>query len=137
MGKRMGLVTSVAVLAVIGTLAAYPTVGEAADMGHGSKMMTLSLTKDYTASPWTHETGYSQQAVGKLGFGIKNLLLGWTKFFTEPKEAADKGENIVAGIGMGLKEGLEDTLGGAVHTVTFFVPQIDAPLPEGGVQFGS
>ena len=137
MGKRMGLVTSVAVLAVMGMFAAYPTVGEAATDQMSGKMMTLSLTKNYTASPWTHEMGYSKQAVGKLGFGLKNLLLGWTKFFTEPKEAADKGENIVAGIGMGLKEGLEDTLGGVVHTVTFFVPQIDAPLPEGGVQLGS
>ena len=136
MGKCMGLVTSVTVLAAMGVLVAFPVMGEAADMGHG-KMTTLSLTKNYTASPWTHEVGYSQQAVGKLGFGLKNLLLGWTKFFTEPKEAADKGENIVAGIGMGLKNGLEDTLGGVVHTVTFFVPQIDAPLPGGGVQFGS
>ena len=136
MGKRIGLVASVAVLAAMGTLAAHPAVGEAADMGNG-KMMTLSLTKNSTPSPWTHEVGYSKQAVGKLGFGLKNLLLGWTDLFMEPKEAADKGENVLKGVGIGLKDAVENELGGVVHTVTFFLPQIDAPLPEGGVQFGS
>ncbi len=136
MGQRLGLVTSVAMLVAVGVVAAHPSMGEAADMG-GSKIMTLSVTKDFTASPWTKEVGYSQQAVGKLGFGLKNLLLGWTEFFTAPKAAADKGDNVFKGIGMGLKNGLEDTLGGVVHTVTFLVPQIDAPLPGGGVQFGN
>ncbi len=135
MGKQIGLVTGIAVLAVVGMSAMTPATAEAGDMG--GKRMTLSLTKDYTASPWTNEMGYSKQAVGKLGFGLKNLLLGWTELFTEPKAASDKGDNVLKGIGMGLKNGLEDELGGVVHTVTFFLPQVDAPLPDGGVNFGS
>ena len=136
MGKRIGLVSGLIVVAAVGMSAAYPMVGEAADMG-GSKIVTLSLTKDYTASPWTHDTGYSQQAMGKLGFGVKNTLLGWTELFTEPKEALDKGDNFFVGLGKGLKNGIEDTLGGIVHIVTFPLPQIDAPLPQGGVSLMS
>ena len=140
MGKRIGLVTSVALATgVIGGLVAYPLLGEAAEhggtaMGGGSKIVTLSLTKDYTPSPWTHEVGYPKQAIGKLGFGLKNLLLGWTDLFIEPKEASEKGENVLKGVGMGVVHAIENTLGGAVHTATFFLPQIDAPLPEGGTK---
>ena len=136
MGKRMGLVvSSTAVLVgLAGALAAFPLVGEAAGMAAGGAKVTLSLTKDPTPSPWTQEVGYRDQALGKLGFGLKNLLLGWTDLFVEPKEASDAGGNILKGIGVGLKDAVENTLGGAVHTVTFFLPQIDAPLPEGGTQ---
>ena len=135
MGKRIRVTTSLVVL--MGLLAAYPVVGAAAEHGGhamGGAKCTLSLTKDYTPSPWTSEMGYSKQAMGKLGFGIKNLLLGWTDLFVEPKEASDKGENILKGLGIGLKDAVENELGGVVHTVTFFLPQIDAPLPEGGTQ---
>ena len=117
-----------------GTLAAFPAAGQAA-MDSGT--YTLSLTKDYTASPWTTEVGYGNRAKDKLIFGVKNLLLGWTEFFTEPHDASQKGDNLLMGIGKGLKNGLEDTLGGVVHTVTFLIPAIDAPLPEGGVDLSS
>ena len=110
------------------------SVGYAADAA-SSVPVTLSLTKNYTASPWTKETGYSNQALGKLGFGLKNLLLGWTDLFHEPYEAHTSGGNVVVGIGRGIKDTIENELGGAVHIVTFFLPQIDAPLPEGGVEF--
>lgn len=128
MGTRMGLV--VCSIALMGVWAAAPAAGEAAE----SKIVTLSLTKDYTPSPWTHEMGYSKQAVGKLGFGLKNLLLGWTDLFVKPKEAADAGDSVVKGIGVGVKDAVENTLGGVVHIVTFPLPQIDAPLPGGGTQ---
>ena len=111
-------------------MVAFPAVGEAAD---GAKI-TLSLTKDYTASPWTHEVGYTNRTVGRLGFGIKNLLLGWTELFTEPKDALSAGTNFFVGLGKGLKNGLEQELGGVVHLVTFPITAIDAPLPEGGTQ---
>ena len=135
MGKRIGmLVSSTVVLAGLsGVLVAFPAAGEAASMGGGAKW-TLSLTKDYTASPWTHEVGYSKRALGKLGFGVKNLLLGWTDLIVEPKEASESGGNVLAGIGVGLKDAVENTLGGAVHLVTFPITAIDAPLPEGGTQ---
>src|SRR3989338_9318686 len=130
MGKRLGLVASVAFLVAMGAAGVASAEGQAS----GETKLTLSLTKDYTPSPWTSETGYSNRAIGKLGFGIKNLLLGWTDLFVEPKEASDVGGNLFQGIGYGLKDAIENTLGGAVHIVTFLLPQIDAPLPEGGTQ---
>ena len=60
MGKRIALVAG-----LVGALVASPAAGYAADMGSGAKW-TLSLTKDYTASPWTSETGYSNRAIAKL-----------------------------------------------------------------------
>ena len=100
----------------------------------GNAKITLSLTKDYTPSPWTNEVGWSKRAVSKLGFGIKNLLLGWTDLFVEPKEANQAGESLLKGIGVGIKDAIENELGGVVHIVTFPIPCIDAPLPEGGTQ---
>ena len=137
MSKRTGL------WVMIAALVASPALGWAAE--HGGKAMgksmgsegakwTLSLTSDYTASPWTSEVGYTTRAVGKLGFGVKNLLLGWVDLFTEPKEAMDSGEGFLKGLGAGLKDAVENTLGGAVHLVTFPITAIDAPLPEGGTQ---
>lgn len=133
MGKRIGVVVSLALVAgIVGALAAFPAVGEAAQAG-GAKV-TLSLTKDYTPSPWTHEVGWSNRAISKLGFGVKNLLLGWTDLIVEPRAAAQSGGNVLTGIGVGLKEALENTLGGVVHVVTFPLTEVDAPLPGGGTQ---
>jgi len=132
MGNRIGVVAGIAVLAVLIGAVATPGIGEAAE-GGGAKV-TLSLTKDYTPSPWTSETGWSNRAVGKLGFGVKNLLLGWTDLFVEPKEAMDAGGNVFVGIGVGVKDAIENTLGGAVHIITFPLTEVDAPLPEGGTQ---
>ena len=134
MAKRIG------VWVVTGVLAACPAIGYAAEhgghaMAGGNTPVTLSLTKDYTASPWTSETTYGDRFKGKFVFGVKNLLLGWTELFTEPKEAVDGGGNFFVGLGKGLKNAVEDELGGVVHLVTSPVPQIDAPLPEGGVKF--
>lgn len=133
MGKRTGVVTSLVVAAgIAGLLAVSPAAGEAAEAG--GKLMTLSLTKDYTPSPWTSEVGWSNRAIGKLGFGVKNLLLGWTDLFVEPREASQAGGNVLQGIGVGVKDAVENTLGGAVHLVTFPITCLDAPLPEGGTQ---
>jgi hypothetical protein len=123
MPKRIG-----AVFAVVVALALPASV-----YAEGAKY-TLSLTKDYTASPWTSEVGYTNRLVGKVGFGVKNLLLGWTELFTEPKEAMDEGGNFFVGLGKGLLNGVLDTVGGAVHLVTFPITALDAPLPEGGTQ---
>ena len=133
MSKSIGLVTSTAVvLGLMGALAVAPAVGEAASTG-GAKM-TLSLTKDYTASPWTSESGWSNRASAKLGFGLKNLLLGWTELFVEPKKSIDDGSNVLVGLGKGVVNALGNELGGAVHTVTFPLTELDAPLPHGGTQ---
>ena len=133
MGKRLGLVASTALLVgLVGSWLAAPAVGEAADAG-GAKM-TLSLTKDYTASPWTNEAGWSNRALSKLGFGLKNGLLGWTELFLEPKRAIDEGDNFFIGLGVGVKNAVLVTLGGVVHTATFPLTELDAPLPKGGTQ---
>jgi len=84
-------------------------------------------------SHWAREHGWANQARGKFMFGAKNTLLGWTELFTEPYEAAKSGGNVVGGIGRGLWNGVADTAGGAAHLVTFPIPQVDLPLPEGGV----
>ncbi len=139
MGARRGVVARRVWFAVLlGILALVPATGQADEMGGmGGAKMTWSLTKDYTSSPWANEVGWSSRAMGKLGFGLKNALLGWTELFTEPKEAMDEGGNFFMGLGMGLKNGLENTLGGVVHTATFAITDLDAPLPEGGVQLFS
>jgi len=103
----------------------------------GGKLHTLSLTKDYTASPWTQEDGYGKRAVAKLGFGVKNLVLGWTDLITETQEEVQGGGNFLKGLGVGLKDAVENELGGAVHLVTFPMTCLDAPLPEGGVKLFS
>lgn len=133
MGTRIGVIASTACLVgLVGALVAAPVVGEAAGVS-GAKM-TLSLTKDYTASPWTSEVGWANRAKAKLIFGVKNALLGWTEIVTEPKRAIDGGDNFFVGVGMGVKNGVENTLGGVVHTVTFPLTELDAPLPKGGTQ---
>ena len=132
MSKRTGVavLSAAAVVGLMGALVAFPAVGEAAE----GKMITLSLTKDFTASPWTHETTYSSRAIGKLGFGVKNLLLGWTDLFVEPMDASHAGENVLKGIGIGIKDTVENEIGGALHLITFPFTTIDVPLPEGGTQ---
>ena len=133
MVKHIPVVARLIVLAALVGIVAAPAVGEAADQMGGAKW-TLSLTKDYTASGWTSNVGWGQRAMGKLGFGVKNLLLGWTDLFVEPKEAMDSGGNFFKGLGVGLADGLANTLGGVVHLITFPLTELDAPLPEGGTQ---
>ena len=131
MRRRYGVVFSV--LAGVVVAAFVAPGGAAAEQMSGAKH-TLSLTKDYTPSPWTSEVGYSNRAIGKLGFGVKNLLLGWTDLFTETKETTDAGGNFFKGLGIGVKDAVENELGGVVHLVTFPITCLDAPLPEGGTQ---
>jgi len=86
-------------------------------------------------SPWADEADYGAQACGKLKYGLKNTLLGWTELVTEPKAAMADGENVLVGLGRGVKNGVLTTVGGAAHAITFPIPAIDVPLPEGGVDF--
>ena len=85
-------------------------------------------------SPWADEVGYANQAKGKLVYGVKNVLLGWTELFTQPHEAIQNGENVFVGLGKGVWNGVGQTVGGALHAITFPIPAIDVPLPEGGTQ---
>ena len=85
-------------------------------------------------SPWTDEVGWGDQAKGKAIYGGKNLLLGWTELFTQPYDNVQMGENFFVGIGKGIWNGVGQTVGGALHLVTFPITAIDVPLPEGGTQ---
>ena len=126
MVRRLGWWVAVAALLL------SPAVGYAEERG-GAKW-TLSFTPEYTPSSWTQEVGYGNRLLSKLGFGVKNVLLGWTEILTEPKHAIDDGSNFFVGVGKGLTNGVGQELGGAVHLVTFFITELDAPLPEGGTR---
>ena len=108
MGKRFGVVLVLA----LGVLAA-PMLASA-------------------ASSWADGATYGEKAGGKLKYGVTNLLLGWTSLFREPVQASQAGENVFVGLGRGVWNAVGQTVGGAVHSVTFPIPQIDIPLPEGG-----
>lgn len=94
----------------------------------------VTFEKRKHQSPWKKQAGWANQARGKFIFGSKNTLLGWTELITEPYQAAHKGRNVAMGVGKGVINGLADTVGGAVHLVTFPVTALDLPLPEGGVR---
>lgn len=90
-----------------------------------------------SGSPWTRERGWANRASGKLLFGLKNVLLGWTEPFTRSYEAGKRNRRIVPGaLGFleGVGYGVIDTIGGAQHVLTFPVTRLDIPLPEGGVK---
>lgn len=85
------------------------------------------------ASPWTTKTTNKDKMLGKLDFGIKNLLAGWTEIFTQPMNGKDA-KGVTVGIGKGLAYAVADTVGGALHLITFPITQLDVPLPENGVK---
>ncbi len=86
----------------------------------------------FAASTWAEEMTYGSKVGAKLKYGLTNTFLGWTELFTEPYEATQYGENFFIGLGRGLWNGVGDTVLGAAHAITFPIPQIDLPLPEGG-----
>ena len=89
------------------------------------------------ASSWASGATYGEQATGKLKYGLKNTLLGWTELFREPKRASAAGENVFAGVGRGVWNAVGQTVGGIAHLVTFPIPAIDIPLPRGGTDLMS
>lgn len=91
----------------------------------------LAVEDNPYPSPWRNNGTYGDQAVGKLGYGAKNLFLGWTELFTEPIGS----ETPFVSIGQGLGNTVMDTVGGFLHVLTFPVTGIDVPLPENGVNF--
>lgn len=87
-------------------------------------------------SPWAEKSTYSEKAVGKLEFGIKNFFAGWTEIIAEPIEAHREDRNVIKGVGEGLWNGLLDTVGGVLHIATFPITGLDVHLPEGGATIG-
>ncbi len=88
----------------------------------------------FAGSPWTEKTTYGEKTTGKLEFGFKNLLGGWTMMFSEPTRYHRDHKNVFMGAVAGLGLAVVDTVGGAVHLVTFPIP-VDVPLPNNGVSF--
>lgn len=86
----------------------------------------------YEASHWTERETRAERIIGKLGFGAKNALLGWSELIYHPYTAGMNGKNIIEGAAVGLWYGLADTAGGLIHLVTFPFSSFDVKLPEGG-----
>jgi len=97
-------------------------------------------TEVFAASPWTEKDTYAEKVTGKLEFGFKNLVGGWTEIFSRPGKYKEKEAgnvflrigNVFLGIGHGLLNAIVYTVGGAAHMVTFPIP-LDIPLPDNGV----
>ena len=113
---------------VLGLVIACPMVSSAST----SAKYTLALKKDYTPSEWTENVGYMDRAKHKFVFGAKNTFLGLGELYQEPREAAREETSIMKGIGRGMAHMLGDTVGGALHVVTFPITAVDVILPEGG-----
>lgn len=86
--------------------------------------LSFSWVPLYAASPWMEKQGYGAKTFGKLGFGLKNSLLGWMTPWAEAKNPKYKKEWI--GFSAGFGEGVVYTLGGVVQFATFFIP-VDFP----------
>lgn len=88
---------------------------------------------EFPASSWTKGDGYAEKTVGKLGFGLVNIVGGWTALATEYYEQPET--NIAAAFLRSIARTVTNTVGGALHVVTFPAP-FDIRLPGGGTSFG-
>ncbi len=87
---------------------------------------------DFPASPWTKKDGYVAKTVSKLGFGLMNVAGGWTAVVSEFYEPP---QDNIAALGLrAIARVVTNTVGGALHVVTFPVP-VDIRLPGGGTTF--
>jgi len=84
----------------------------------------LAVQVGHAASPWMEKQSYRGKAWGKLGFGLKNSLLGWMTPWAEAKNPKYPKE--WAGFSAGIGEGLIYTTGGVIQVATFFIP-VDFP----------
>ena len=97
-------------------------------------LMVIALPSMAFASPWMDKTTYGDKTVGKLTFGLKNTLLGWTELFKQPMDHAKDGKSFLAGMGHGILNTVTYTVGGVLHVVTFPFTSIDIPIPNDGVK---
>ncbi len=94
----------------------------------------LTSSSAFAASPWTEKESYKDKTVGKVDFGFKNFLGGWTELFNRPIKYHKEGKSASEGAVVGLYNAVVYTVGGALHLVTFPIP-VDVPLPNNGVSF--
>jgi hypothetical protein len=97
----------------------------------GAALLAAPMTAS-AVSPWANEMTYGQKVTAKLKYGLTNTLLGWTSLVRTPVQASQAGENFFVSIWQGVWNAVGQTGGGALHAATFFLPQVDLPLPEGG-----
>ena len=84
----------------------------------------------FAASSWTEGKTYGEKVSGKLGYGLTNTLLGWTKLVSTPNDYSTQGKNVWQGVGQGLVDAAVTTTLGAVHLLTFVIPaDIEIPSP--------
>jgi hypothetical protein len=84
----------------------------------------------FAASPWTEEATYGSKTAGKLGYGLTNTVLGWTKIFSTPNQYSTEGKTVWSGVGQGVVDAVVTTVVGAIHLVTFPIPaDVEIPSP--------
>ena len=84
----------------------------------------------FAASSWVDGSTYGEKVAGKLGYGLTNTVLGWTKMFTTPNDYSSAKKNVWQGVGQGLVDTVVTTVLGAVQLVTFAIPaDIEIPSP--------
>ena len=84
----------------------------------------------FAASPWVDGKNYGEKVGGKLGYGLTNTVLGWTKLFTTPNDYSSAKKNVWQGVGQGMVDTVVTTVLGAVQLVTFPIPaDIEIPSP--------
>ncbi len=91
--------------------------------------MVLAPVAFAAASPWTEEKSYGEKVAGKLGYGLTNTVLGWTKMFSTPNDYSSEGKNVWQGVGQGLVDTAVTTFVGAAQLVTCVIPA-DLPIPS-------
>lgn len=87
---------------------------------------------EFPDSPWTKKSTYCEKTMGKLGFGILNLFGGWTALASEYHEQPE--DNFVVAFHRSIIRTVTNTVGGALHVITFPAP-FDIRLPGGGASF--
>lgn len=84
----------------------------------------------FAASPWIDGKTYGEKVAGKLGYGLTNTVLGWTKLFVTPNEYSNEKKNVWQGVGQGMIDTVVTTVLGAAQLVTFLIPaDIEIPNP--------
>jgi hypothetical protein len=83
----------------------------------------------FAASPWVDGKTYGEKVSGKLGYGLTNTVLGWTKLFTTPNQYSNEKKNVWQGVGQGLVDTCVTTVLGAVQLVTFLITA-DIEIPS-------
>ena len=84
----------------------------------------------FAASSWTEGKTYGEKVSGKLGYGLTNTVLGWTKLFSTPNDYSSEQKNVWQGVGQGVVDAVVTTVLGAVQLVTFVIPaDIEIPSP--------